>query len=110
VAGGVDEVDHDAVDDERRHRGVDRDPAPALEVGGVGAGAAVVDAAEVRDDPGGVEEAFGEAGLTGVDVGDDPEVERAQATCLRGRGAGLGVDMCCARTGFSSSRAAGPGE
>jgi hypothetical protein len=38
-----------------------------------------VDAAEPRDRAGGEKKSFGESGLTGVDVRDDAEIERAQA-------------------------------
>ena len=41
----------------------------------VGLGAAVVDAAELVDDAGRVQQPFGEAGLTGVDVRQDAEVQ-----------------------------------
>jgi hypothetical protein len=86
VAGGVDQVDGDGVgtgrDRERDHCGPDRDAAPTFEVGGVGLRVAVVDAADLVDNTGVVEQPFGQAGLTGVDMGDDPEVERAsQASC-----------------------------
>ena len=49
---------------------------------GVGLGAAVVDPADLVDDPGGVQQPLGEAGLTGVDVRQDPQVQRAhEASC-----------------------------
>ena len=47
-------------------------PALAFERQGVGAGAARVDAADLVDDTGGVQQPFGQAGLTGVDVRQDP--------------------------------------
>jgi hypothetical protein len=86
VAGGVDQVDGDGVgaasDAERDDGRADRDAAPAFEVGGVGPGAAVVDAADLVDHPAVVQQPLGQARLTGVDMGDDPEVERAcQASC-----------------------------
>jgi hypothetical protein len=82
VAGCVDEVDVDVADDERRHRGLDRDPALALERQGVGLRAAVVDAPDLVDDPGGVQQPFGEARLTGVDVRQDSQVQRVHcASC-----------------------------
>ena len=42
---------------------------------GVGLCVAVVDAADLVDDAGCVEQPFGERGLTGVDVSEDPQVE-----------------------------------
>ena len=74
VAGGVDQVDGDARERERHDRGLDRDAAAALEREGVGAGAAVVDAAWLVDDAREVQQPLGEAGLTGVDVGEDAQV------------------------------------
>jgi len=76
VAGGVDQVDGDAADGERRHGGLDRDPALALERQRIGLRRARVDAADLVDDTGGVQEPFGESGLTGVDVRQDAQVER----------------------------------
>ena len=53
------------------------------EVERVGLGGAGVDAADMVDRAGGVEEALGEGGLTGVDVGEDAEVQGAHCqTCL----------------------------
>ena len=83
VAGRVDDVDREVADDERGDRGPDRDAAFALEVEGVGLGGAGVDAADVVDGAGGVEESLGESGLTGVDVREDSEIERTHgASCL----------------------------
>ena len=76
VARRVDQVDGHAVDDERRHRRLDRDPALALQRERVGLRRAVVDATDLVDDPGCVQQPFGEGGLTGVDVRQDPQVER----------------------------------
>ena len=77
VAGRVDEVDREVADEERGDRGPDRDAAFALELERVGLGGAGVDAADVVDGAGGEEESLGEGGLTGVDVGEDAEIERA---------------------------------
>ncbi len=83
VAGRVDEVDREIAKDERGDRGPDRDAAFALEVEGVGLGGAGVDAADVVDRAGVEEESLGESGLTGVDVGEDSEIERVHgASCL----------------------------
>ena len=83
VAGCVDEVDREVADQERGDRGPDRDAAFALEVERVGLGGAGVDAADAVDGAGGEEESLGEGGLTGVDVREDAEIERAHgASCL----------------------------
>ncbi len=77
VPGGVDDVDDEVVERERHDGGLDRDAAAALEREAVGAGGAGVDRARLVDDAGEVQEALGEGGLTGVDVGEDAQVERA---------------------------------
>jgi hypothetical protein len=77
VAGGVDEIDRDAADRERGDRGLDRDAAPPLQRERVGPGGAGVHAADPVDHPAGVQEALGQAGLTGVDMRDDAEIENA---------------------------------
>jgi hypothetical protein len=79
VAGRVDQVDGDIADDERRHRGLDGDAAPAFDVEDVGVAGAGVDAADLVDDARGVEQALRQAGLTGVDMGQYPEVQRSHA-------------------------------
>ena len=76
VPGRVDQVDGHAVDHEGHDRGLDRDPPAPLEGERVGLRRAVVDAPDLVDDPGRVEQPFGEGGLTGVDVRQDPQVER----------------------------------
>ena len=80
VARGVDEVDlHRPArgrQGHRRDRGADGDAAAALDRVGVGGRVAVVDATEVPGRPGLVEESFGEGGLAGVYVRQDPQVER----------------------------------
>ena len=75
VAGGVDEVDLEVTHGEGDDGRADGDAAAAFDVVGVGHGVAVVDAAEVGADARLVEQALGQRGLAGVDVGDDPEVE-----------------------------------
>jgi len=83
MARRVDQVDREVAHEERGDRGPDRDPALALEIEGVGLGGAGVDAADVVDGAGGVEQLLAEGGLTGVDVGEDSEIERAHgASCL----------------------------
>ena len=85
MAGRVDEVDREVADQERGDRRPDRDAAFAFELERVGLGGAGVDAADVVDGAGGEEESFGESGLTGVDVGEDSEIERAHGTSCRAR-------------------------
>ena len=73
---------------ERHDGGLDRDPALALQRQRIGLRRAVVDAADLVDDAGGVEQPLGEGGLTGVDVRQDAKVERSsrQASYPRGHG------------------------
>ena len=85
VAGRIDEVDRQVAEEERGDRGPDRDAAFALELERVGLGGAGVDAADVVDRAGGVEESLAEGGLTGVDVGKDAEIERAHGASCRAR-------------------------
>ena len=68
----------DVADRERHHRGLDGDAAAAFQLERVGPGAAGVDAADLVDHTGGVQQPLGEAGLTGVDVREDAEIERSQ--------------------------------
>ena len=83
MARRIDQVDREVADQERGDRGPDRDPALALELEGVGLGCAGVDAADAIDGAGGEEESLGEGGLTGVDVGEDSEIESTHgASCL----------------------------
>ncbi len=77
VAGGVDQVDRDGVDGERGDRGLDRDPALPLQRQRIGLRGAGIDAADLVDDTGGVQEPLGESGLTGVYMRQDAQVERA---------------------------------
>ena len=85
MAGGVDEIDREVAHEERGDRGPDRDPAFALEIERVRLGSAGIDAAEVVDRAGREEEALGESGLTGVDVGENSEIERAHGASCRAR-------------------------
>ncbi|MGC4110666.1 MAG: hypothetical protein QM747_09630 [Nocardioides sp.] len=75
VAGGVDDVDREVAEWEGHHGGLDGDAAPALDRERVGAGGAGVDGPRCVDDSREVQEALGESGLTGVDVGQDAQVE-----------------------------------
>jgi hypothetical protein len=72
-------VDGDIADHERHHRGLEGDAAPTFEVEEVCVAGAVVDAAELVDDARGMEQTLRQAGLTGVDMGQDPEVQRSHA-------------------------------
>ncbi len=76
VPGSVDEVDGQVAEHEGRHRGLDGDAAPAFQLKCVGLGGAAVDAADPVDDAGGVEQPLGQAGLAGVNMRDDADVER----------------------------------
>ena len=77
VTGRVDQVDGDVVDDERHDRGLDRDAALSFERQRIGLRTAVVDASDLVDDTGGEEQPLGQAGLTGVYMRHDPQVQRA---------------------------------
>jgi hypothetical protein len=76
VARRVDQVDRDAADHEGDHRRADGDAPAALQVERVGLRVAVIDAAHLADDPGGEEEPLGQAGLAGVNMRQDSQVER----------------------------------
>jgi hypothetical protein len=87
VAGRVDDVDDDTVQLERHNRRLDGDPTPPLQRERVGLGGPGVDAAELVDDAGVVQEPLGQARLAGVNMGENPQVEGAQCgSCpLRGQ-------------------------
>lgn len=76
VARGVDEVDGHVLDRERDDGGLDGDTALPLQCERVGPGAAVVDAADLVDHTGRVQQPFGQTGLTRVYVREDSEVEQ----------------------------------
>ncbi len=62
--------------------GLNEIPAGAFEGEGVGLGAPAVDAPHPVENTGGEEQPLGEAGLTGVDVRQDPQVQQSsQASC-----------------------------
>ena len=82
VARGVDQVDRGVVDDERHHRGLDGDAALPFQRQGVGLGGAVVDAADLVDDAGGMQDPLGQAGLTGVDMRQDSQVQGSQESVM----------------------------
>jgi hypothetical protein len=75
VPGGVDEVDLDVSGGEGGDGRADGDPALPLDRAVVRTGVAGVDAAEPVDDAGVEEQPLGEAGLTGVDVRQDADVQ-----------------------------------
>src|SRR5262249_32563980 len=86
VAGRIDQVDCDVGDLERDNRRLDGDAASPLQGERVGLSAAAVDTADLADDAGVVEQAFGQAGLTGVDMRQDSQVQRAHCeSCPSGR-------------------------
>src|SRR5262249_20920035 len=60
----------------------DRDAALPFQRERIGLGAAVIDAADLVDDPGGMQQPLGQAGLTGVYMRQNPQVERFhEASC-----------------------------
>ena len=71
----VDQVDVDVLERERRDGRPDRDPALLLERQRVGLRRAGIDAAELVDDTGLVQQPFGESCLTGVYMRQDPKVQ-----------------------------------
>jgi hypothetical protein len=82
VAGRVDQVDRDVVDDERHDGRLDRNAALPFQRQGIGLGAARIDAADLVDDTGGIEQPLGQARLTGVDMRQNPQVQRSHnASC-----------------------------
>lgn len=78
VARRVDEVDRQPAGEEGCDGGPDRDPALALERQRVRGRGALVDAAELGEAAGRVEQALCEGGLPGVYVRQDPEVESSR--------------------------------
>jgi hypothetical protein len=67
---------------EGHDRGLDRDAAPPFQREGVGGGVPVVDAADAVDNARGEQEPFGQAGLSGVNMRHDPEIERShESSC-----------------------------
>ncbi len=80
MARRVDQVDRGVADGEGHDRRLDGDAAPAFQGKGVGLGVAVIDAADLVDDPGGVQQPLGQAGLTGVYMRQDSQVEHTQRT------------------------------
>ena len=76
VARSVDQIDGDVSDRERHNGGLDSDAPPTLQRQRVRPGGAVVDAAELFDRTGRVEQPFGERRLTGVYMRQDPQVQR----------------------------------
>jgi hypothetical protein len=59
VAGSVDQVDRDVIDDERHDSGLDRNAPLLFQSQGIGLGVALVDAADLVDDTGGIEQPLG---------------------------------------------------
>ncbi len=75
VARSVDQIDFEVVEDEGGDGRADRDAPLPFQLHGVGLCGALVDAAHRVDDAGPVQEALGEAGLAGVNVGENPQVQ-----------------------------------
>jgi hypothetical protein len=82
VARCVDRVDGHVADRERHDGGLDRDAALPFQRQRVGLGGAVIDAAELVDGPGGVEQPLGEGGLACVYMGQDAQVEKSLRQCV----------------------------
>lgn len=76
VAGCVDQIDRHVVDLERDDGRLDGDTALSFQRERVGLGAAVVDAADLVDDPDGVQQPLGQACLTRVYVRQNSKVQR----------------------------------
>ena len=106
VPGRVDEVDGDVADRERRYRRLDRDAALLLERERVGLRGAVVDAAELVDHAGGMQQPLGERCLTGVYMRQDSQVERTskQAAYLPIRSKGPSRWVCSCAHGWLLGR------
>jgi hypothetical protein len=79
VARRVEDVHGQVVQRERDDRGLDGDAATPFQRQLVGLGGAGVDGPGFVDHTGQVEKTLGEGGLTGVDVGEDAQIER---TCV----------------------------
>lgn len=79
MAGGVDQVDLGLSTDEGRDIGADGDAAAAFQLHRVGPGGAEIDPAETVDGAGLEQQPFGQAGLAGVNVGENPQVEKVHA-------------------------------
>ena len=83
VSGGVDQIDFEVAELERDHGGLDGDAADAFQFQRVGLRRALVDPADRLDDAGFVEDAFGEAGFTGVYMRQHPEIDNRHARHFR---------------------------
>ena len=94
VTGGVDDIDLQVAEREGGHRRRIVMPRSRSRVKGIGARRARIDAPEAVDGTRGEEQAFGQAGLTGIDMRDDPEVEGGQGTAPRQKGKGPERESC----------------
>ena len=77
MAGRVDQVDLHVLQRERRDGRPDRDAALPLQRERVGLRRAGIDAAELVDGAGGIQQPLGESCLTGVYMRQDPQVQRS---------------------------------
>ena len=77
VTGSVDHVDHGVARPEGDDGRLDRDPAATFQCQGVGLGGAGIDRSRRFDDSGEMQEPFGQCGLTGIDMGEDAEIQDA---------------------------------
>jgi hypothetical protein len=78
VSRRVEEVDRHVFDHEGHDRGLDRDPTLPLQSERVGLRGAVIDATDLVDDSGCVQQPFRQGRLTGVDMRQDPQVQCRQ--------------------------------
>ncbi|GHI03737.1 hypothetical protein Scel_20580 [Streptomyces cellostaticus] len=76
VTGSVDQVDGDSTERERHDRRLDGDAAPAFQRQRVRPGTALVDDADRVRYAGRVQQPFGQAGLTGVYMRENSEIEQ----------------------------------
>ena len=75
MTGGIDQVDFDILHRKRDDRGFDRNAPSPFQLQRVGLGGACIDAANLVDDLGFKEDALGQAGLAGIDMGDDADID-----------------------------------
>ena len=86
VAGRVDQIDGEAVDDERDDGRLNGDAALPFQRQRIGLGIAVIDAADLVDDTGCKEQSFSQACLAGVYVRQDSQIQSPhRASCPHDR-------------------------
>jgi hypothetical protein len=78
VTGRVDDVDREISDSQRRDCGSNRDAPLTLQRERICLGGTGVNTADLIDDPSGKEQPLGQGCLTGIDMRQDPQVERTE--------------------------------